>query len=303
MKKAIISGLILASSIFGQAPQPELEFEAASLRLTAPENANRFGNVTGGLGSTDPERVRYRGTPLSILLAEAYGLPFDQVIAPEWAHTQGYDIVAKIPPGATREQYASMLRNLLIDRLQITSHHEKRNFTAYDLVVAKGGVKMKVSTADPPPPPQPTPGDPAAAAAYVRELFFTGPGRGNDPDGFPALPENNVAAQGSMTGNGHTRINARGQTTANIARTIELGLGGGPSPLAGGGVRVTDKTGLIGRYDFKLEYAGAANIAADDPLPDLITAVQSQLGLKLEKGTAPFDVLVIDHIEKTPTDN
>jgi uncharacterized protein (TIGR03435 family) len=83
----------------------------------------------------------------------------------------------------------------------------------------------------------------------------------------------------------------------------------------GGSARVTDKTSLTGRYDFKLQYArqvtvaapaqpgGPGNPDADDPLPDVLSAVQSQLGLKLDKGTVRFDVLAIDHIEKTPTEN
>lgn len=290
-------GLIVANSMLAQQPEPKLEFDAATLRPAAPGNPAEFGK-TGGLGSTDPERVRYRGAPLFALLVEAFGLPFDQVISPAWVHNQGYDLVAKIPPGATREQYAAMLKNLLVDRLHITSHYEKRDFAAYDLVVAKGGVKMRLSTAEPPPPPPPFPADPAAAAAESRDRFERTRGRANDPDGFPALPDNNVAAQFSMTMNGHARVNARGQTTGDIAKTLERELGGGP---AGGGVRVTDKTGLTGRYDFKLEYASGA--PADNPLPDLFSAVQSQLGLKLEKGITQVDVLIIDHIEKMPDDN
>jgi uncharacterized protein (TIGR03435 family) len=292
----------LASSVFGflivaniASPgqeTPKLEFEAATVRQAPPESAGRFGNVTGGLGSTDPERVRYHGTPLSILLAEAYRLAFDQVVVPDWAHKQGYDIVAKIPPGTTREQYAAMLRNLLIERLHITSHYEKRNFAAYDLVVAKGGVKMKVSTAKPPPAVGLIPADPGAAAVQIQQQFSA---QGHDRDGFPSLPDNNIAAMWTNSIQGHTRSNARGQTTAALAQMLERGLGNG--------VRVADQTGLTGRYDFKLEYGSAVSAASDDPLPDVFSAVQSQLGLKLEKGTGQLDVLVIDHIEKIPTDN
>jgi uncharacterized protein (TIGR03435 family) len=314
MRKAIVCGLILAGSIFGQAPGSKPEFDVATVRPAAPRGPDERTIVarTGGPGSTDPERVRYRDIDLRNLLLEAYLVPVDQLIIPDWVKTERYDITAKIPAGTTREQYAVMLRNLLVDRFKITSHSDKKDFTVYDLLVAKSGLKMKVSTAEPPPPAAqrgPTQADPAAAAAQFEQLFAqarANPG-GKDKDGFPALPENNIAAQRTVGNNGRTQTNARGQTMAEITTMIQRALAGG--------ARVTDKTGLTGRYDFKLQYARQVNAAApgaatspdaavaDDPLPDLITAVQSQLGLKLEKGTAPFDVLVIDHIEKTPTDN
>jgi uncharacterized protein (TIGR03435 family) len=314
MRKAIAGGLILVGAIFGQAPESRLQFDVATVRPAAPRGPDERTIVvrTGGPGSTDPERVRYRDIDLRNLLLESYGVPVDQLIIPDWVKTERYDITAKIPAGTTREQYAVMLRNLLVDRFKITSHSDKKDFTVYSLVVSKGGLKMKVSTAEPPPPPAPrgpTPADPAAAAAQFDQLFAQARGNagGTDKDGFPALPENNIATQRTVGNNTGTRTNARGQTMAEITTIIQRGLGGG--------ARVTDQTGLTGRYDFKLQYTrgvnaaapvGAANPAAavaEDPLPDLITAVQSQLGLKLEKSTAPFDVLVIDHIEKTPTDN
>jgi uncharacterized protein (TIGR03435 family) len=73
------------------------------------------------------------------------------------------------------------------------------------------------------------------------------------------------------------------------------------------GSHLVDKTGLTGRYDFKLEFMdpGAQPGATDirDPIPDVFTALEKQLGLRLEKAKVPVDVLVIDHIEKAPTAN
>ncbi len=284
-----LPGLLLAALVLGQAQN--FEFDAATIREVAPGSGGMLGNMTGGLGSTDPERVRYHGTPLSLLLAEAFHLRIDQVIAPDWVQRQCYDVVAKIPPGATREQYEAMLRRLLVDRLHISSHLDRRTFKAYDLVVAKGGVKMKLSTADAPAPVGVVPADPAAAATQRQNLLFS---LGSDRDGFPALPGNNIAAMKTTSIRGRTRSNARGQTTTAIAQMLEVGLGSG--------VRVTDKTGLTGRYDFKLEYAGTTS-ADPDGLQDVFSAVQSQLGLKLENSTVQSEVLIIDHIEKTPTNN
>jgi uncharacterized protein (TIGR03435 family) len=113
-------------------------------------------------------------------------------------------------------------------------------------------------------------------------------------------------------------------TTKDIARMLGQWIGS---------AHVVDKTGLPGEYDFKIEYSsvgltglpgpgpaemvglpgppapgGANSVAgptgdASDPAPDIFTAVERQLGLKLTKGKAPLDVIVIDHIEKVPTEN
>jgi uncharacterized protein (TIGR03435 family) len=307
MRKVIVSSLILAGATFAQPTPPKLEFDVATVRPAAPRGPDESSLVgrTGGPGSTDPERVRYRMSALRSLLVEAYGVPYDQMIAPSWVQTERYDITAKITPGTTREQYAVMLRNLLADRFHVTSHTEERDFPAYDLAVAKSGLKLKLSTAEPPPPPAPRGpqnADPAVAAAELEKQIaqIRASYGAVDADGFPALPENNIAAQ-STDG---TKTNARGQTMAQITTMIQRGLGSG--------ARVTDKTGLTGRYDFKLQYTRDVNAAAPgaatvpdsaDPLPDLPAAVQSQLGLKLEKGTTQLEVVVIDHIEKTPTEN
>jgi uncharacterized protein (TIGR03435 family) len=311
MRKAFVSSLILASASFAQPAPPKLEFDVATLRPAAPRGPDEglMAGRTGGPGSTDPERVRYRMSDLRNLLLQAFGVPYDLMIAPGLSPTDRYDIIAKIAPGTTPEQFAVMLRNLLVDRFHITSHTEKRDFPSYDLLVAKGGLKMKVSTAQPAPPPAPRgpmQADPATAAAelekqlaQIRANFGT-----VDKDGFPALPDDNIATQRTVGNNDGTKTSARGQTMAEITTIIQRGLGGG--------ARVTDKTGLTGRYDFKLQYTrgvtavapGAAAVPDEpDPLPDLPSAVQSQLGLKLDKGTTQLEVLIIDHIDKTPSEN
>lgn len=311
MRTLVFFGAVFAGSIFGQQRDARLEFDAASVRAAAPAVQGEILGMFGGPGSTDPERVTFRRASLLNLLLRAYGLTFERLSAPDWIRTDQFDITATLPAGTTQEQFLTMLQNLLTDRFKIVSHTEKRDFPVYDLVVAKSGLKMKVSTAEPPAPPaqprEPAEADPAKVAANAAQQIAQI--RANfgvmDKDGFPALPNDNTATQRTMGNNGVTRTNARGQTMQQVAAIIERGLGGG--------ARVTDKTGLTERYDFKLEYSragagpaanpAAANADVDAPLPDLLSAVQSQLGLRLEKGTAKQDVLVLDHIEKTPADN
>ncbi len=297
MLKMIGSSLILAGAIFAQAPAPKLQFEVASVRQAAPRTPAEgvIWGKKGGPGTSDPERVTYRLITLWQLLGEAYGGPADRLIMPDWVIRERYDLTAKIPPGTTREQYAVMLRNLLVDRLHITSHSEKRDFPVYNLVVAKGGLKMKPYAGEATPASSPAnPVDPAAAAAQLDQLDQM---RKRQPpnDGFPVLAPGNQPAKFTQVSNEEWRTTARGQPMSEIVGIIQDALGGGAS--------VTDKTGWTGRYDFKLQSTRQPNAADPDSLPDVVTAVQTQLGLRLEKGTAPFDVIVIDHIEKTPSDN
>ncbi len=297
MIKVAGSGLVLACTILAQAPTPKLEFEVASVRQAAPRTPAEgvIWGKKGGPGTSDPERVTYRLITLWQLLGEAYGGPADRLIMPDWVLRERYDVTAKIPRGTTKEQYAVMLRNLLVARLQIVSHSEKRDFPVYNLVVAKGGLKMKPYTGEATPAPGPTtPLDPAAAAAQLDQLDQSLKKQPAN-DGFPVLAAGTQPAKFTEVSKDQWRTSARGQPMSEIVGIIQDALGGG--------ARVTDKTGLTGRYDFKLQSTRQPNAADPDSMPDVVTAVQSQLGLRLEKGIASFDVIVIDHLEKTPFDN
>ena len=168
-----------------QSVDARLTFEVASVKPSeAPEGPiPGFGRAIGGPGSNSPGQFTSTGMSLRRLLFQiAYNFKDYQYAAPAWMDKERYDVVAKVPPGITRDQFRVMLQNLLIDRFKITSHHEQREVTMYDLVVVKGGPKMKPSTVDPK----------AALAA-------PGPGGSlhleRDAGGFPAIP----AGSGPMT--------------------------------------------------------------------------------------------------------
>jgi len=284
-----------------QAPAP-VNFEVASVRAagqTPPHTPiAAAGEITGGPGTNDPTRMTFTWTQMRRLLMSAFALPLDQLSGPDWVMGQDarFDIAAIVPAGATKEQANEMLLNLLKDRFHLTYHLEKKDFDMYALVVAKGGPKLKdAAPADGPLPEAPQPGTRAVAAPL-------------DRDGFPQLPAGRPGAQGRMQ-NGVTRETFRMSTMQMLLSSIQFDLR--PS-------RTIDKTGLTGKYDFTLEYANAGlpgapgrGLAASptgeadlgDSAPDLFTALEKQLGLKLEKSKTQLDVVVVDHMDRQPTEN
>jgi len=186
-----------------------------------------------------------------------------------------------------------LVRRLLF---HLSYHREKKDFDMYTLVVAKGGPKLKdAELPDGPPPEAPQPGTRAVAAPP-------------DRDGFPQLPAGRTNAQGRSQ-NGVNFMTFRMATPQLLLSMLQFALM--PS-------RTVDKTGLTGKYDFNLRYSqvglpgpvGRALTAAppgdadlSDPAPDLFTALEKQLRLKLEKSKTQLDVIVVDHMDKQPTEN
>lgn len=295
----------------GQAPT-KLEFEVASVRAIGkvPPTSQFAGRVTGGPGSSDPERIIYSRVPMQQLIVLAYRVGRDRISGPEWItmdnsrEADRFDITAKVPPGTTQEQVPEMLRNLLADRFQLTVHRVTKEFSGYALVVVKGGAKLRESAG---PPADSERGSLASGQIELAQ------------DGFPLLfPGRNMGASFKK---GLVRDRFRDFRLSELAERLTIMLD----------AHVVDKTGLAGKYDFTLDFqpleigAGlisSAMLAADlqpgqpvsvtkgpptpeqeDALPIISSALEKQLGLKLEKTKAPLDVLVIDHIEKMPTEN
>lgn len=190
-----------------------------------------------------------------------------------------------------------MLQNLLVERFKLALHHTSKEFPAYELTVAKGGPKLK-ATADPEAQAA-RPGD------LPREVKAT-------PDGFPEIPSGISGLRANVT-NGVTYLTARAESVANLTNSLAAAFGTrtGTNRFAMG--HLVDHTGLTGKYDFTLEFAGSLGPggidgapsvdATADPAPDIFQALEKQLGLKLAKSTISEDTLVIDHIEKVPTEN
>jgi uncharacterized protein (TIGR03435 family) len=241
-----------------------------------------------------PGGIQLEGVPAQMLLREAFNIEDDHIIgAPAWVKTKRFDVQAKVSPEDAPkldklkfEERRSMLVPLLVERFNLKYHHETRELPGYALVVAKGGPKMKVSDIQGPPPKPPDPSSNPKPG-----------GAGGTPPRGPRL---------RMMGRGN--IESEGTNTEMLARVLSGQLGR----------TVTDKTGLTGNYDFTLQWTpddatapmpGGAdggpphNESGSDAVgPSLFTALQEQLGLKLESTKGMADVIVIDHID-APSEN
>ena len=207
------------------------------------------------------DRFTTLNTTLGELIGFAYDVQSKQVIGgPPWMDSKKYDLECKpdIAGTPSRDQVREMLQKLLADRFQLKFHKEKQDLSAYVLTVSKAGPKMTKDT--------------------------------NDPNGLPGLFFRQL---GFLT--------VRNATMGDFAHLMQSAVLDRP---------VVDQTNLDGKWDFVLKWTpdesqfGGMGIkvpppadAADAP-PPLFTAIQEQIGLKLDSGKAPVDVLVLDHVEE-----
>jgi bla regulator protein BlaR1 len=241
-----------------------------------------------------PDGISLHGAPMRLLLPEAFGVEEDRILGePAWVKSNRYDIEAKVAPEDAPklkdlkvEQRNAMMLQLLVDRFNLKYHREKRELPMYALVVAKDGLKMKLTKPDQDPPET------------------EAPQQGDAPRPADAGPPR-MGKRMMMMNPGH--LESTGTTIDMLTHVLSRQLGR----------TVVDKTGLTGEYDFTLDYTpdnmpmpphGASEgapkpeTAIDPGGPSIFTAVEEQLGLKLEATKGMVDVIVIDHID-LPTEN
>ena len=219
--------------------------------------------------------------------------PIDMVGLPEWSRTDRYDVSATSPLGrpATPQERAAMMRAMLADRVHLVTHAEKRELPAYDLVLARRDGRLG-------PGIKPSEMDCVAKAAADRAAAEAARLANTLPPP-PAIPD--MKAPPPICGPLRLTNGIEGDTTmVNLARMLR-GLGGVDRP-------VVDKTGLAGSYRIKTEFDlalgrnGPPIAPSATALPTLFSALQEQLGLKLEASKTEREVLVIDRLEK-PSEN
>ncbi len=273
--------LLMASSMLFLAvnlhAQDFEHFDAAAIRPSSADGTTP-PILDGGPGGKTPGRINYYGAPLLLLITRAYGLRDFQL--PKSALPR-YDITATYPAAATEAQFNAMLRNLITDRFHLKFHYESRDVPVYVLTVGPKGPKFKASA-----------------------QFHGDPPKGRlvkpDEEGFPTLPPGFKAAVAQPC-NGHLRLSAQREPLSQLTYWLQFSV---DRPII-------DQTGLTGDYDFRIDLewntTGPCTLAEDianaGPARSVSNAVDHDLGLKLENATAPFDVMIIDHIDSEPTPN
>jgi len=278
-KRVFASGLLLLSATCLFAQQPSQTTGAVGA-LPVYDAIAIHENKAG----TNMSMVRWgsdaftaTNTTLTMLLMNAYGIREDLMSGlPGWANSFRFDINAKISdpnPEAiknlSREQRRAMMVTLLKERFHLQTHIETKTLPVYDLVIAKGGLKLKENAA----PPATSLDSSASPSALKPGSFRINNSGTNSEMTAVAVPISNLAG--------------------NLAFQVER--------------NVIDKTGLTSKYDFNLKWTpmqleGKVDATADNNAPDIFTALQEQLGLKLEPSKGPVDTLVVDHVEM-PTEN
>jgi uncharacterized protein (TIGR03435 family) len=242
--KLLLMLLVLLATQLAGAQRSAPAFEVATIKPTGPStDGHTHINYPPG------DRFSTSNITLLALMQWAYDMPEKQILdGPSWLGSTRFDIQATADTGQIkgltgeqdRDLKRRMVQALFADRFQLKLHRETRALPAYDLVVAKGGLKLQPSKSN-----------------------------------------------GKTIGIGRTHFNGEGLTMTSIAEEL--------SKITGR--VVVDKTNLADRYDLKLEWSADDAPAADNSAPSLFTAIQEQLGLKLEPAKEPVPVLVIDHVE------
>lgn len=331
LRKVTICLALLAMAAFAQT-RPA--FEVATIKPSPPMDPAKMvaamqagGKMPVG-ANIDAHRAEYLYLDLKTLLTYAYGVKPYQITGPDWMSTTRFDIVAKMPEGSTKDDAPKMLQTLLEDRFKLTTHRTSAEHPVLALVVGKSGPKLKASAEKPVAIDENAPLKPG-------ELSMNG------PDG-PVRVRVDVTTGSSvidmgLKGKMSYRLNPATQsfhidfsmTTmsgfADMITQLFTQLGGT------GGRQVVDMTGIQGNYDATVELSlaeliamaraagadipagvpggpggqGNAPAVASDPSgggSSLADAVQS-MGLKLDSRKAVVDQFIVDHIEKTPTEN
>jgi uncharacterized protein (TIGR03435 family) len=306
-------------------------FEVASIRPAAElDMAKVAAGIQAGqmpkIGAhIDAAKAEYTYVALKELIALAYKVKPYQITGPDWLASQRFDIVAKLPEGASKDDVPKMLQALLEERFKLTVHRDSKEHPVLALVVGKGGPKMKESLEAPEPLDENAPLKPGEMKLESAE----GPVRLTvGKDGSATM---NMGSKGAISykmdpATQSLHMEASKVTMAGFADMLTQFFS---QTSGGGGRQVVDMTGLKGNYQVALDFAmadlismarqagvgvpmpagGAAPAAlpadaASDPsgASSLLAAVQA-LGLKLEQRKAVVEQLVIDHVEKTPTEN
>ena len=319
-------------------PQGPAAFEVATIKQSPPMDPSKMmsGQMRVGV-KIDGARAEYHFLSLADLICAAYKIKSYQLTGPDWMKTTRWDIQATLPDGTTPEQANVMLQALLKERFKLEIHRETKDHNIYALVQAKGGHKLKEAEPDPAPASAVTAGEADPPKDDAKDS--KGPGGGTmtvngekmsikqtsngaiikGGDGgttkvsmnnglmhmemakvaMPAFAEmltrfvdRPVTDETQLKGKYQVAIDISMADMISVAKQAGMGAGmGGPPPGAGPGAVV----GIGGPRP--------AEGASDPGGSSSIFAAVEQMGLKLSPRKGPVELIVVDHLEKTPTEN
>jgi uncharacterized protein (TIGR03435 family) len=277
---ALLVGVLALPQSRAQSKPEAPAFEVASVRPAAPPSSGKFQVSLG----SQPGRVNYRLVTVRDLLQRAYGLRRQQVAGPDWIDNDRFDIVAKLPEGASNEQVPVMLQNLLTERFQLTVRREKKEMPVYALVVGKNGPKLEQASGDA------DPGSNQRRGVMITDAKLPGLARieghqttlANFANMLSGILDRVVVDQTELAG------------TYNFAFEAAIGdffmkkLG-----AARMGVAPEEKSG-----------EGAERGPAPDSSPSgsILSDIQ-KIGLRLEPRKAALDFIVVEKGNRVPTEN
>jgi uncharacterized protein (TIGR03435 family) len=259
--KPLILGLV---ALAASAATPPLAFEVTSIKPAPPPKDNRLSIRI----SQDQGRLTMTNVSLRNVLMQAYKVKEHQLTTPDWMETTRFDITAKLPQGATKDQVPEMLQTLLADRFKLTMHKESKVLPVYALVVAKGGPRLKESE----------------TSGGLRMMMSP---KGREMSGRATL--NDLADTLSNT------LDRAVVDATGLKGIYEIDLTWTPDESDS----VASK---MPRHPAGPE--GADNKSGDSAdSPTLFVALQEKMGLKLEPRKSPAEIIVVDSAEKIPTEN
>jgi uncharacterized protein (TIGR03435 family) len=331
LRKATLGLAFTAVAAFAQTKP---SFEVATIKPAPPLDTVKLAGLLQAGGkmpigaNVDGLRAEYLYLDLKSLITYAYGVKPYQITGPEWMATERFDIVAKMPDGAKKADAAKMLQTLLEERFKLTVHRTTAEHPVLALVVGKGGPKLKASVDKP-------------VAIDENEPLKPGELKMDGADGpvrvkVDATTGSSVIDMGLQGKMSYRVVPATRSFHIDFSMTTMSGFADMVTQLFAqlggtGGRQVVDMTEIKGNYDATVDLslvellamarAAGADIPGDIPggaggrgnapavAPDpggggtsLTDAVQA-MGLKLESRKAMVDQLIVDHIEKTPTEN
>jgi uncharacterized protein (TIGR03435 family) len=335
--RLVLGSAWLAGMILAQVPGALPTFEVASIRPPSFRgDGGPGGTKGGGRGSPGPTRIDAQRMDLPLvslgdLLPYAFRVKDYQIAAPSWVHQSRWSISAKLPDGSSQDQAPDMMQALLIERFKLATHREKREQPVYTLAVANGGLKVQKAS----------PGDYPTWDGSFPGFGFRGPLQSGAPITGRIVPTANctrhyefvplpmaafadaltlflgkpVVDETGMEGNYRVILELTGEAEAGVMMNI-IRPEGLPLPSAGGG----GGRGGPGGGDLTPPPPPPPGPPPNDVSPGcpnpitllgdvvgtpdaaIMKALQP-LGLKLQPGRAPIDTIVVDHLEKTPTEN